>query len=121
MFANDYEWITYGGMVPLTDAFPDQTANTIAAYEKYDNRDAPQFSSGYVIKDLPDDITRYIADGAAVSAPSENLGFYFSGLKAVSGGPISYSVSKRNASLNADQVSNTLIKVDMAKEKDEKW
>ena len=37
-------------------------------------------SHSFIQNSLPDGLTRYITDGGAVSAPSENLGFYFSGV-----------------------------------------
>jgi len=121
MFANDYEWITYGGLVGLTDAFSDPTVNSVAAYEAYDNRNAPDFSPGYLSKNLDNDVTRYVTYGAAASSASENLGFYFSGLRASDFGAIFQGVPASLANESADTISNTLIQLDFSVEKSETW
>lgn len=48
-----------------------------------------------------------MTDGAGVSAPSENLGFYFSGMRAPDWGPV-------NTYDNPTVIANTLITVDMS-------
>jgi hypothetical protein len=121
MFANDYEWITYGGLLTLTDAFDAQSATTAAAYEAYNQRNAPGFAASYIVKTIGDNINRYLTYGAVASAPSENLGFYFSGMRSSIFGPIFGGVSTINASLNADVISNELITLDMSLETDETW
>ncbi len=120
MFANDFEWLIYGGMVQKTDSFTAQAANSYAVYEVY-----PQGASskstvgGFILDDLPDGMTRYITDGAAVSVPSENLGFYFAGLKSNTSGPI-YEISG-NLSENADTLSPTLITANLTLQQHESW
>ena len=124
MFANDYRWFTYGGLLAITDAFKPQKSDEVASYNAYPNGNTgQQFSAGYSLEELPPDVSRYVSGGAAVSAPSENLGFYFGGLRAASFGPIYQSPSRANASLNADVDSRTLIKLDMtsATGATEKW
>jgi hypothetical protein len=49
--------------------------------------------------------------GASVSIPSENLGFYFSGARTNSSGPIYYPTP--NETINADFPSSQLIGIDM--------
>jgi hypothetical protein len=120
MFANDFEWFTYGGLLQETDAFPTQEGDKVAAYLKYPSGPPKQFESGYVVETLPDGITRYVTDGAAVSVPSENLGYYFGGLRSSIFGEILQSPG-RNESLNADTNSLTMIKLDMATQGSEKW
>ena len=60
-------------------------------------------------------MTRYVAYGGAASAPSENLAWYFAGLRAAGSGPI-YNVASANKSTAANFTSNTLITLDMAKQ-----
>jgi hypothetical protein len=120
MFANDYEWFTYGGLLQVTDAFPTQDGDKVAAYQQYPSGPEKQFSASYIVEDLPDGITRYVTYGAAVSAPSENLGFYFGGLRSSVFGEILQSPG-RNASLNADTNSMTMIQLNMTTQGSEVW
>ncbi len=64
-------------------------------------------------------MNRYVSYGAGVSAPSENMAWYFSGLTAPGRGPF-YSNSN-NASTRALNVSNTLISLDLTTQLSEKW
>jgi hypothetical protein len=121
LLANDFEWISYGGLVTITDAFVDPTPEGIYAYAAYDNSDAPQFTPGYIPKTLPNPLTRYITYGAEASAPSENLGFYFSGLRASNFGKIYGMIDAENASENADTISNEMIRLDLSTEPKEGW
>jgi hypothetical protein len=119
MFANDYEWMIYGGMVQKTSAYSAQASNAVAAYEVYSQDAAKSTVGGFILDTLPDGTSRYVTDGAAVSVPSENLGFYFAGLRAASFGPI-YEISG-NASENADTLSTTLIQANMTEQQHETW
>jgi hypothetical protein len=120
MFANDNEFYTYGGLVARTDAFQPPAENSVLGYEKYWYGTAgKQFTSGFLSGTTTNGTTRYVSYGAGVSVPSENLGFYFSGMRSKSSGPIFYTTS--NAALNADTISNTLISVDMTTQRSEKW
>jgi hypothetical protein len=119
MFANDFEWFTYGGVLDLTDAFNPPAADSVAAYEVYASGPPKTFEQGYILDQLPDDISRYVTDGAGVSIPSENLGFYFGGLRSASWGPIYYLPA--NESLNPDQQSLTLIELNMTVQQQETW
>lgn len=121
MFANDYEWYTYGGQLRTTDAFKAPAGNAVAAYQVYPSGPPKDFNKGYILDTLPDGVTRYVTDGAAVSVPSENLGFYFGGLRSATYGPIFYLPGPRNQSVNPDQLSTTLIEVDLAKQGGETW
>ena len=56
-----------------------------------------------------------MTNGAGVTAASENLGFYFSGMRAADWGPIDYN------SHFADTPANTLVEVDMSTMRSEKW
>jgi len=120
MFANDYEWMTYGGLPAVTDAFNAQGATSIAEYQAYP-QGSKQFTPGYIVGSLPDGMTRYVTNGGSVSVPSENLGFYFAGTRSASWGPIYYLPGSANESVNADQLSLTLIEVDMTTQYKETW
>ncbi|KAG0649494.1 Kelch repeat-containing [Hyphodiscus hymeniophilus] len=119
MFANDFEWFTYGGLLADTLAFQNPDAQSVAVYEKYPQVSSRQFSPGYILDDLPTDMNRYIAFGAGVSVPSENLGFYFGGLRSSTWGDIVLGTS--NETLNADVESLTLIELDMSVQQKEVW
>ena len=121
MFANDYEWFTYGGLLADTAAYSNPDSQSVAAYEQYPSGPPKQFSPGYILDDLPDGITRYVTYGAGVSIPSENLGFYFGGLRSASWGEIVLTPGVQNQSLNADVNSLTLIELDMSVQQQEKW
>jgi hypothetical protein len=70
---------------------------------------------GFIPKSLPDGLTQYITDGAAVSAPSENLGFYFSGVRGQNWGAIDGDDQLANFT------ANTLITVNMSTMRNETW
>ncbi|TVY88458.1 Kelch repeat-containing protein [Lachnellula willkommii] len=118
MFANDYEWITYGGLLSKTDAFKDPAEDSVPAYQEYPQVQK-QFSSGYTLGTTSTGTTRYVTNGAGVSVPSENLGFYMGGLRSPTSGPIYYQPI--NSSVAANVLSETLIQVDMSTEGQEIW
>ncbi|RVX66076.1 hypothetical protein B0A52_10010 [Exophiala mesophila] len=116
MFTNDGELYLYGGLPRLTDATSPQSAQAVLGYEAYQyGPDRPSWAPGFYQGTLPDDVTRYVTNGAGVSAPSENLGFYFSGMRAPDWGPIYYDDSSANVT------ANTLIQVDMSTMRNEEW
>lgn len=119
MFANDFEFFTYGGLLGDTAAFSQPGADSVLAYEVYASGPPKTFQPGFQQDSLTGDITRYVTYGAGVSVPSENLGFYFGGLKSESGGPIYQGTS--NETENADFLSPTLIQLDMAVQQQETW
>ncbi|KAG9236167.1 hypothetical protein BJ875DRAFT_372696 [Amylocarpus encephaloides] len=122
MLANDNEWITYGGLYKNTDAYKPQDANAVAAYQRYQyGPPRDQFQPGYVLQDLPTGMTRYVSNGAPVSVPSENLGFYFSGLRSASSGAIFDSPAASNSSFRANVTSATLISLDLSVQGKEVW
>jgi hypothetical protein len=122
MFANDNEWITYGGLTKFTDAYKPQDGDAIAAYQAFQYGPVrSQFQPGYALQSLSNGLTRYVTNGAGVSIPSENLGFYFSGMQSASKGPIYYQPGPRNDSVRASYESNTLISVNMQTQGQETW
>ncbi|TGO84868.1 hypothetical protein BPOR_0456g00030 [Botrytis porri] len=122
MFANDDEWYTYGGLLSLTDGFPTPDADSATLFEVYsDGTPFKIFKPTFYPIDLPTSLTRYVTYGGAVSIPSENLGFYFSGYRAANFGPIFEHPGPRNASFLANVTSQTLTSIDMASQGKPKW
>ncbi|ETN38351.1 uncharacterized protein HMPREF1541_06386 [Cyphellophora europaea CBS 101466] len=116
MFTNDGELYLYGGLPRLTDSSSGQTDNTVLGYEAYQyGPDRSSWTPGFYQGSSGDNVTRYVTNGAGVSAPSENLGFYFSGMRAPDWGEIHYEDSSANVT------ANTMIQVDMSTMRDEEW
>jgi len=106
----------FSGLPRLTDSVAPQSESSILGYEAFQyGPDRQSWSPGFYQGNLPDGVTRYITNGAGTSAPSENLGFYFSGMRAPDWGPIFYDDSSANVT------ANTLITVDMSTMRSERW
>ncbi|KAJ5455599.1 uncharacterized protein N7458_003863 [Penicillium daleae] len=109
MFSNQNEFYLYGGMSRLTNSSDPPPANEVLGYEGYQyGAFRNNWGPGWHEENLPTNVTRYITNGAGVSAPSENLGFYFSGMRAADWGSFTYD------QFNANVTANTLITVDMS-------
>jgi hypothetical protein len=120
MLANDDEFFLYGGTLTPTDAYTEPHSDDVLGYQAYQYGDVKgAFNPGFVAERLPSGMTRYLAYGGAANAPAEQKAWYFSGLKSPLGGSI-YDVSL-NISVNAVNVSNTLLVLDMAKQQSETW
>jgi hypothetical protein len=123
MLTSDYELLLFGGLLAITDSNTPPDYNKVLSYEKYQHFTAqrPNWVEDWNSLNLPTNMTRYITQGAGVSVPSENLGFYFSGMRAAGWGEIyrgvNYATSARTANITAD----TLISVDMSTMRSEKW
>lgn len=122
MLANDNEFFLYGGLLTQTGAFsstPD--AESVLAYQMYQyGPQKDRWSQGFFGAGLPEDtLTRYVAYGGAVNAPSENKAYYFGGLRSPLWGEI--YVQNPNVSLSAVDTSDTLITLDMTTQQQEKW
>lgn len=116
MFANNDELYLYGGLLRLTDAYSPPAADAVLGYEAYQYGPYRQaWSPGFIEGTTSSGVTRYVTNGAGVNVPSENLGFYFSGMRAPDWGPI----FKDNDSANKS--ANTLIEIDMSTMRDEVW
>lgn len=115
MIANDEEWFTYGGEVIESDAFKAPDADWVAKYMQYRSGPERVFSPGWQIEELPENITRYVTAGAAVSVPSEDLGYYFGGLRDPKFGAIEFLPG------TVSTLSMTLIEVDMKTQNQETW
>ncbi|KAN0084658.1 hypothetical protein V8E54_001125 [Elaphomyces granulatus] len=73
-------------------------ANWTLGYEQdQDGLEPINWMPSSIQSSLPDGLTRYVAGGGAISAPSENLRFYFSGIYAPSWGTIPDGQSAANA------------------------
>lgn len=112
MFANDYEWWIYGGLTVPNGVTSDTPQNAAAYYEVYSSEIDAIFDGGFGTKSLTtSNVSAYVAWGAGVSAPSENLGFYFGGLQSETGGPILFNSGEE--ATTADTSSSKLITVKM--------
>jgi hypothetical protein len=119
LLGNHEEFFLYGGLAPKNSALTDPPGDTVLRYERYwYGPPRENFIPGFVSHNLGPDTTRYVAYGGAASAPSENMAWYFSGLRSASGGVI-YDVGGRDQSTQAVNVSNRLITVDMARQQRE--
>lgn len=104
------------GLSRLTQSSDSPPANEILGYEGYQyGAYRNNWGPGWHEENLPTSLTRYITNGAGVSAPSENLGFYFSGMRAKDWGPITYD------QYNSNITANRLITVDMSTMGDASW
>ncbi|PKS07316.1 hypothetical protein jhhlp_005918 [Lomentospora prolificans] len=122
LLGNDAQFFTYGGLTLKSDSLPDPDKDETLEYQAYPyDSDVGTFSAGFVNEKLPSDITRYLAYGAAVNAPSENKAWYFSGLRSPSGGVIYDSFAIQSAV--PSNISNTLITLtfDSQAQNIEKW
>ncbi|KAJ5968493.1 Galactose oxidase/kelch beta-propeller [Penicillium viridicatum] len=116
MLANNNELYLYGGMLRNTDSSQPPAANQVLSYAAYQYGPyrslwEPTWTQEY----LPTNVTRYITNGAAASAPRENLGFYFSGMRAADWGDFNSTL------LKSSQTADTLITLDMSQMSDGKW
>lgn len=110
---NDSEFFLYGGTIVATgDKSSDPDPTKVLCYEGYEYGVDHTFNPSFVPKALPDGVTQWLAFGGAVSAPSENLAWYFSGNSAVNRGKI-YSVYDPPEDTAPIRVSNRLITLDM--------
>ncbi|KAL2862472.1 uncharacterized protein BJX67DRAFT_366303 [Aspergillus lucknowensis] len=115
MFANDYKFYLYGGLLVPTDSQDDAAADRVLAYERFEyGPHSNLWEPGFIEDQLDDDMTRYVTDGAGVSVPSENLGFYVSGMRAPGWGPIWDNET-------ATRLSQQMIRVDMSEMRDPVW
>lgn len=104
-----------GLLLPIT-GLSSPPEDAILGYEAYQYgpyREA--WAPGFVAKKLPQNITRYVTNGASASAPSENMGYYFSGMRGPNWDPI-FELGD-----NATTTANTLITVNMTVMRQETW
>ncbi|KZF25427.1 hypothetical protein L228DRAFT_280669 [Xylona heveae TC161] len=119
MFANDGELYLYGGLLRDTDSMNPPSESYVLGYERYQwGPEREAWSIGFYEGTLPPNVTRYVTAGAGVNIPSENLGFYFSGMRRPDWGEIR-TLGRRE--YNATVAANSLISVDMSTMRAEKW
>ncbi|KAK4158321.1 hypothetical protein C8A00DRAFT_10974 [Chaetomidium leptoderma] len=116
LLGNHEEFFLYGGLLPKSNKAVNPPGDSVLCYEKYSYGVSANFESNFRPKPLGTDTTRYIAYGGAASAPSENLAWYFSGLRSPSGRDI-YTAPGTNKTFAAIDVSNRLITLDMKRQR----
>lgn len=122
LFANNGELIEYGGLPPLKSEYDENPPVEVMVYqESWYGAAGKAFSPGIRKQKLDAGVNRWVTSGGAVSVPSQNKGFYFSGMRnnETKGGPI-YLLSYSNAD-SPNELSNTLVTVDMTTQQQEKW
>lgn len=122
MLANDAEFFLYGGSSQFGDTEATPVDHQGVKFKAYNYAvDAPDFQpfsiGSYELDDYG--LTRNIAYGAAANAPSENLAFYFSGLRSPTFEQTIYPPLRVNTT--ALNVSNTLITLNMGTQNAEEW
>lgn len=117
MFANDYKFYLYGGLLAPTDSVQDtDLRDDVLEWERYQyGPPKPSWSQGFVGGFTNNDVHTYVSHGAGVSAPSEKLGFYFSGMRGEDWGEITALEAPPH------QTSNRLITVDMEEIRAPEW
>lgn len=136
ILSNDNEYILYGYAIRFSDAVSEHymsdcsssglirassdsdppNEDEILRFENYlYGREREGWEPGFQRSRLSDGVNRYVAGGASVSAPSENLGFYFSGVRGADWGPIIEN------DYSANTTSDRLITVDMSTMREEVW
>lgn len=119
LLANDAEFFMYGGRTLEVEHASSPAADVILSYQAYQyGPEKPLWRKGFVDVRLSHGVTRYITDGGAASAPSENKAWYFSGLTSSSRGPIYRGTGSSAPAKNA---SDTFITVDMTTQYQETW
>ncbi|PLN83713.1 hypothetical protein BDW42DRAFT_164510 [Aspergillus taichungensis] len=115
MLGNDEKFYFYGGLMRRHEDEPLPAEDTILQYERYQYGPPREGWESGLHTDKLNDVTMYVSSGASVSAPSENLGFYFGGMRADNWGPLTYGDS---SSLTE---SDNFITVDMSEMRDNRW
>ncbi|ETN41026.1 uncharacterized protein HMPREF1541_02960 [Cyphellophora europaea CBS 101466] len=116
MFTSDYELYTYGGL-PRSDS----SSSTILNYRLFPSEGQTIFSPGpRTGVDLDNDVSNYVTSGGWASAPSENKGWYFSGMRAASWGPLAQMASTDDVRAVTD-LSNVLITADFTSPGSASW
>lgn len=122
LLANYHQFILYGGaaFIPKEIGDPPESDETLSymAYEY--GPEKANWERGFNPIRIDNDVTRYATYGAAVSAPSENKAWYFSGMTTPSGGNINVNPAL-NGSDEASVISNRMIEVNMETQLQEEW
>jgi hypothetical protein len=103
-------------MLRLTNSTESPADNEVLGYEAYQYGPyRNNWEPGWNEESLSTNVTRYITSGASVSAPSENMGFLFSGMRSPDWGSFTYD------GMDSNTTADTLISVDMKVMRSEKW
>ncbi|GAB1316689.1 Kelch repeat-containing protein [Madurella fahalii] len=109
----------YGGLMQKSNAYDDVLSDSVLYYQRYQyGPPRDNFMDGFVLRQLPPNVTQYIAYGGAASAPSENMAWYFSGMRSSSGGPI-YDIATASDTELAVNLSRTLVSLNMESQQNE--
>ncbi|EED11784.1 hypothetical protein TSTA_109640 [Talaromyces stipitatus ATCC 10500] len=87
MWADTNELVLYGGLLRPSNSTSQPGSRSLYGYSI--NSTSSLHQPGFYYAEVPDNMTRYVTNGAGVSAPSERLGFYFGGMRGYDWGPIS--------------------------------
>jgi len=82
MFANDYNFILYGGLQDYSEsALGDLSSNQVPVYEEFLQGQTRTWSQGYSTADIQESgVNINVAAGAGVNVRELNTSYYFSGL-----------------------------------------
>lgn len=121
MLANDDEFLLYGGNIQRANGeYEPPDGDEILGYQLRRYGAERLWEEGWDTVDLGDKTNRYITYGGAANAPSENKAWYFSGMTSPTGGSIEIS-GIGNRSTTAQDISQTLIEVNMDVQSSEVW
>jgi hypothetical protein len=116
MFASEGSFYLYGGLPYRRTQQRESTEDVeVLGYDiyQYGASRPTDLTNSWFVTNLPANMTEYIAYGGAVSAPSENKAWYFSGLTSPSRGRIYWLYDTETLSDLASEPSDTFITVDM--------
>lgn len=121
LLANDAQVSLFGGLLLKSNNLRDPAPDETLTFQKYphNRQEIGSWSEGFRVDKLGDEVTRYVAYGAAVSAPSEDKAWYFSGLRSETWGPI--FENSLNTTERAMNVSDRLISVNMERQISPVW
>lgn len=122
MLANDAQFYMYGGSVfQNLELYDNPDADFVLGYQAYQyGPDKAAWKPSFDDTALDKDVNRFITYGGAANAPSENKAWYFSGMTSPSRGEITTNPNL-NGSTTAQNVSDTLILLDMKVQFSEEW
>src|SRR6267378_4279624 len=104
------------GLIQSQDGRPPAANWTLGYEQDQEGLESINWMPSFIQNSLPDGLTRYITGGGAISAPSENLGFYFSGVHGQGREAIATEVEG-----SVDVIANTLITVNMSTMSNQTW
>lgn len=119
---NNDGFFYYGGLLQRTNSLDDPPGDRVRGFRAYSSRPGVDIQPQFIDDVLDKGLTRQIAYGGAASAPSENMAWYFSGLRAANSGPVYVPNGvARNLSNAALVVVNSMVTLDMTTQQQERW